>query len=48
MRPDTPQHYEYISVEDMEGKIDSFININPWTQFLRFERQERYTAFLCG
>lgn len=33
MRPDTPQHYEYISVEDISGKIDSFININPWTQF---------------
>lgn len=33
MRPDTPQHYEYISVEDIKGKIDSFININPWTQF---------------
>jgi len=33
MRPDTPQHYEYITVEDMEGKVGNFININPWTQF---------------
>ncbi len=33
MRPDTPQHYEYISVEDVEGKITSFITIKPWTQF---------------
>ena len=33
MRPDTPQHYEYILVEDVEGKITNFININPWTQF---------------
>lgn len=33
MRPDTPQHYEYIKVEDMEGKVENFININPWTQF---------------
>lgn len=33
MRPDTPQHYEYITVEDIDGKVDSFININPWTQF---------------
>lgn len=33
MRPDTPQRYEYITVEDIEGKIDSFVNINPWTQF---------------
>lgn len=33
MRPDTLQHYEYILVEDVEGKITNFININPWTQF---------------
>lgn len=33
MRPDTPQKYEYIAVENIEGKIDNFININPWTQF---------------
>ena len=33
MRPDTPQHYEYITVESIEGKIQNFININPWTQF---------------
>ncbi|MCM1174424.1 MAG: glycosyl hydrolase family 28 protein [Blautia sp.] len=33
MRPDTPQKYEYITVEEMEGKVGSFININPWTQF---------------
>lgn len=39
MRPDTPQHYEYIRVEDIEGKINSFLNINPWTQF--FDLQGR-------
>lgn len=33
MRPDTPQRYEYITVEDVRGRICSFININPWTQF---------------
>ncbi|MDO5422280.1 MAG: glycosyl hydrolase family 28 protein [Eubacteriales bacterium] len=33
MRPDTPQHYEYILVEDIEGEICHFIDINPWTQF---------------
>ncbi len=33
MRPDTPQHYEYIRMEEITGEIDSFININPWTQF---------------
>ena len=33
MRPDTPQHYEYIRVEQIKGKIENFINVNPWTQF---------------
>ena len=33
MRPDTPQHYEYITIEYVQGKIFNFININPWTQF---------------
>ena len=33
MRPDTPQHYEYITVEQVEGKVENFLNINPWTQF---------------
>lgn len=33
MRPDTPQHYEYITIEDVEGNINNFININPWKQF---------------
>ena len=34
LRPDTPQFYEYITVENVTGNIlGSFININPWTQF---------------
>ena len=34
LRPDTPQRYEYITVEDVEGTLTgSFLNINPWTQF---------------
>ena len=34
LRPDTPQHYEYITVQDVEGTLTgSFLNINPWTQF---------------
>lgn len=32
-RPDTPQNYEYILAEDIEGYTQNFININPWTQF---------------
>ena len=33
MRPDTPQVYEYITYDGVEGNFHSFINVNPWTQF---------------
>lgn len=33
MRPDTPQHYEYITIEHMRGRVTRFLNINPWMQF---------------
>ena len=33
MRPDTPQHYEYITVENITGQVRSFIYVKPWTQF---------------
>lgn len=40
MRPDTPQHYEYITIEDVEGKMLNFMNINPWTQFFDLKGRE--------
>lgn len=33
MRPDTPQHYEYITMEDIQGTVANFLNVNPWRQF---------------
>lgn len=33
MRPDTPQHYEYITFEQITGKMTRFVNVNPWMQF---------------
>ena len=33
MRPDTPQKYEYILVEDITGNVQNCLNIAPWTQF---------------
>ncbi len=39
MRPDTPQKYEYISVENITGEANSLIFIKPWTQF--FDLQGR-------
>ena len=39
MRPDTPQNYEYITVEDITGMVSSFLYAKPWTQF--FDLQGR-------
>lgn len=33
MRPDTPQQYEYIMVEDITGNAKNFLLVRPWTQF---------------
>lgn len=33
MRPDTPQNYEYILIENITGNAKSFLYIKPWTQF---------------
>ena len=32
-RPDTPQHYEYLTVEDVTGQAGSFFHLFRWTQF---------------
>jgi hypothetical protein len=39
MRPDTPQHYEFVTVEDLTGQTGSFLVVRPWTQF--FKPQDR-------
>lgn len=33
MRPDTPQLYEYITLENVSGAVNHFIDVHPWTQF---------------
>ena len=35
MRPDTPQHYEYVTVENVTGRCGRFLFIQPWTQFYK-------------
>lgn len=37
MRPDTPQRYEHILVEDIKGNAKSFLYIKPWTQFFNLK-----------
>ncbi|MDE6722239.1 MAG: exopolygalacturonase [Bacteroidaceae bacterium] len=40
MRPDTPQQYEYVTVEDIEGNAKNFILVAPWTQFYDLKGRE--------
>ena len=35
MRPDTPQHYEYVLVEGIKGYCGRFLFVHPWTQFFK-------------
>ncbi|MCY1721956.1 glycosyl hydrolase family 28 protein [Prolixibacteraceae bacterium Z1-6] len=40
MRPDTPQKYEYITVENIKGQAHSMIYVKPWTQFFDLKGRE--------
>lgn len=42
MRPDTPQHYEYITVEDATGEVVSFLNVYAWRQFFDLKGRKDY------
>ena len=47
MRPDTPQKYEYITVENMTGEVYSFIYIKPWRQFYDLKGREDEPVSYC-
>ena len=40
MRPDTPQNYEYISVENITGNVVNILYVKPWTQFFDLKGRE--------
>ena len=48
MRPDTPQHYEYVTVENIEGNCGSFLVVRPWTQFFKPEDREDMPLSTCN
>lgn len=48
MRPDTPQHYEYVTVEDIKGQCSSFLVVRPWTQFFKPEEREDMPLSTCN
>ena len=48
MRPDTPQHYEFVRVEDFTGHCRSFLLVKPWTQFYQKEDREDMPLSQCN
>ena len=48
MRPDTPQHYEYVTVEDLTGDCASFLVVRPWTQFFKPEERKDMPLSQCN
>src|SRR5574344_1704750 len=48
MRPDTPQHYEYLSVEDVTGDCSSFLVVRPWTQVYNLEKRDDMPMSMCN
>lgn len=48
MRPDTPQHYEYVTVENISGTTGSFLVVRPWTQFFKPEKRKDMPLSQCN
>lgn len=48
MRPDTPQHYEFVTVENLTGSCGSFLVVRPWTQFFKPEQRDDMPLSQCN
>ena len=48
LRPDTPQCYKHVLVQNIEGKTANFLNINPWTQFFDLKGRKDMPVSRCG
>lgn len=48
MRPDTPQHYEYVTVDNISGTTGSFLVVRPWTQFFNPEDRSDMPKSRCN
>ena len=47
MRPDTPQRYEFISVENIDGYAYSLIYVKPWKQFFDLKGRKDVPLSYC-
>ncbi len=41
MRPDTPQHYEFLTVENITGNVKTFLYVKGWSQFFDLKDEEK-------
>lgn len=48
MRPDTPQHYEYVTVDNITGSTGSFLVVRPWKQFFQLEQRDDMPLSQCN
>ena len=48
MRPDTPQHYEYVTADNITGTTGSFLVVRPWTQFFQPEPRNDMPLSQCN
>lgn len=48
MRPDTPQNYEYVLVEDIKGDSKYGLFVYPWTQFFKPEKRDDMPVSECS
>ena len=48
MRPDTPQHYEYVTVDGITGYANMFLVCRPWTQFFKPEKRDDMPLSQCN
>jgi polygalacturonase len=47
LRGDTPQKYEFITLENIKGQVHSFIFIKPWSQFFDLKGQKEIPLSTC-
>ncbi len=47
MRPDTPQKYEFVSVENVDGNAYSLIYVKPWKQFFDLKGRKDVPLSYC-
>ena len=47
MRPDTPQKYEFITLENIQGSVNNFIFIHPWRQFFDLKGGKSEILSVC-